>query len=169
MSFVTVGLSCASAYEPNITSQRFLKSRWCPVTIFIGEYFYDTPFISGMSFNHIITNYTKCIVIWDGRHVYGGVGIIPLPRSLTIWIYFLIFNLSANFSNSMSMSIVRKMNSSRPYNLIALFGALLSWTAAQFGTRLTVTHFILFSASNITYAMILQTYETCETCKNTLA
>ena len=48
------------------------------MTISIGDYFSDNPFLYDISLSHIITNYNGRIVIWDGRHTYGSMVMIHI-------------------------------------------------------------------------------------------
>ena len=147
--FATIGSSCASKYEPNNTLQCLLKSGWLPVNISLSEYFFDTTFLAGTELSHINTKYTRCIVIWDGRHAYRSVVIIPLTWYLTILIdlssspkcshddLVLTYNFNSlffTFKSYMFIRIVRTINPPLPYKWITLFRELLIWPSILFGT-----------------------------------
>ena len=71
-------------YEPNTTLRCLLKSKCSTLTISIGNYFSYIYFLYGMKFRKTTMKYTRCILIWSGRHSYGSVVIIPLPCSLKV-------------------------------------------------------------------------------------
>ena len=163
--------SLASKYEPNTTLQRFLKSRWCLVTILLGEYLFEIPYPVKIAFKHIITNCIKFMVIWSGRQEYGTMLIIPLPRSFAV-IDFLSTShtcscvaamltstspdLLVNFSKSISIFIIHIMKPPLPYNFITLFKLLLSCHDVRLGMWSAVTK-LAFFADIITNKFTLKT------------
>ena len=54
---------------------------------YLGEYFSNTQFPSGMAYRHIVINFNRCRVIWAVGHAYGSVVMVLFQNDLTVLIY----------------------------------------------------------------------------------